>query len=264
MSKNSSNLPKTAVAPSRRKRSLRDMLSYGVGLPLWVATSFIGAQIVAVLVLKVVESLGVTLPQTDDPVFNTVLAAAVYTLTLLVVVGVPYVLRRRVTTKADLGLTRLVSWLDIILTPAAIVIYFVLSGLLVYASSQLFPGLDLNQAQDVGFDNLTDRSQYILAFVTLVVVAPVAEEVLFRGYLFGKLKKHVPLVVAMLLTSALFGAAHGQWNVALDTFALSMVLCSLREVTGSIWAGVLLHMSKNGIAFYFLFINPTLLHTLGG
>jgi hypothetical protein len=69
---------------------------------------------------------------------------------------------------------------------------------------------------------------------------------------------------AIIITSLLFGAVHGQWNVAIDVFVLSLVLCSLREVTGNIWAGVLLHMLKNGLAFYLLFINPSLLHTIGG
>jgi membrane protease YdiL (CAAX protease family) len=103
-----------------------------------------------------------------------------------------------------------------------------------------------------------------LAFVTLVVVAPIAEEIIFRGYMYGKLKKFVPIWVAILATSLLFGAVHGAWNLAIDTFALSIVLCSLREFTGNIWASILLHMVKNGIAFYILFIYPTLLTTLGG
>jgi membrane protease YdiL (CAAX protease family) len=53
-----------------------------------------------------------------------------------------------------------------------------------------------------------------------------------------------------------FGAVHGQWNVAIDVFSLSLIMCGLREITGNIWAGALLHMLKNGLAFYILFINP--------
>jgi membrane protease YdiL (CAAX protease family) len=53
-------------------------------------------------------------------------------------------------------------------------------------------------------------------------------------------------------------------NVALDVFILSIVMCGLREMTGSIWAGVVLHMMKNGLAFYLLFINTALLSTMGG
>jgi membrane protease YdiL (CAAX protease family) len=47
-----------------------------------------------------------------------------------------------------------------------------------------------------------------------------------------------------------------QWATALDTFALGIVAGSLRLLSGSIWAGMLLHAIKNGIAYYFLFINP--------
>jgi membrane protease YdiL (CAAX protease family) len=126
----------------------------------------------------------------------------------------------------------------------------------------VFPQVDLQQSQEIGFQNLSGYSQYLLAFITLVIVAPIAEEVLFRGYLYGKLRKHAPIWLGALITSALFAVAHGQWNVAVDTFALSLVMCSLREITGSIWAGTLLHMMKNGLAFYFLFINPSVLSTL--
>jgi membrane protease YdiL (CAAX protease family) len=151
-----------------------------------------------------------------------------------------------------------------LLAPAGAIIYLLLSALLITLAGIVFPQIDLQQAQEIGFRNLADYSQYLLAFLTLVVVAPLAEEILFRGYLYGKLRKHAPLWLAMLVTSGLFGLAHGQWNVAIDTFALSAVMCSLREVTGSIWAGVLLHMLKNGLAFYLLFINPSLLNTIGG
>jgi membrane protease YdiL (CAAX protease family) len=107
-----------------------------------------------------------------------------------------------------------------------------------------------------------------LAFVTLVVIAPLAEEVLFRGYLYGKLKQYIPIWLAVIVVSAIFGIFHLfgtdpiAWNLAVDTFALSVVLCVLRETTGNLWASVLLHMLKNGIAFYLLFINPAFLSTL--
>ena len=237
---------------------------YIVGLPVWVAASFIGANVIVVAGLLLLKITFKYTPVETDPVFNTVLAAVVYTLTLALVVGVPWLLRQRRTTTTDVGLQRLPRWMDILLAPAGAIIYLLLSALLITLLGMVFPQIDLQQAQDIGFRNLADYSQYLLAFLTLVVVAPLAEEILFRGYLYGKLRKHAPLWLAILITSGLFGLAHGQWNVAIDTFALSVVMCSLREVTGSIWAGVLLHMLKNGLAFYLLFINPSLLSTLGG
>ena len=103
-----------------------------------------------------------------------------------------------------------------------------------------------------------------MIFLTLVVLAPLAEEVLFRGYLFGKIRKLAPFWISAIMASLTFGLAHLwagpgtalQWLVAIDTFVLSLVLCLLREHTGAIWAGVLVHAIKNGIAFYFIYLNP--------
>jgi len=90
------------------------------------------------------------------------------------------------------------------------------------------------------------------------VIAPFAEEVLFRGYLYGKIKHYAPVWLAIILSSVLFGVAHGAWNVGVDTFALGIILCLLREITGSLWASIFVHMAKNGLAYYLLFINPVL------
>ena len=60
--------------------------------------------------------------------------------------------------------------------------------------------------------------------------------------------------VAILLVSILFGVVHLQWNVGVNVFATSVVLCLMREVTGTVYAGILLHMLKNGIAFFLLYV----------
>ena len=90
--------------------------------------------------------------------------------------------------------------------------------------------------------------------IALVFIAPIAEEIIMRGWLYGKLRSRLPLPLAIVLTSILFGFLHGQWNVGVGVFALSLVLCSLREITGTIWSGILLHILSNGIAFYLLYI----------
>ena len=64
----------------------------------------------------------------------------------------------------------------------------------------------------------------------------------------------MPMWPAALIVSIIFGALHGQWNVAIDTFILSMVACYLREATGTIWPGVVIHMTKNAVAFVLLFV----------
>lgn len=235
-----------------------------IGLLLWVALSFAVAQSLLVVIAVILNRVGVSLDAINNTMLQTVFAALVYLLTLVIVMGVPWLAKKSATSKTELGLTRLPSWLDIGLAPAGFIIYMVATFVLTTIVTLVVPSFDSSQVQDTGFGNISQRYEYFLAFATLVVIAPLAEEILFRGYLYGKIRKYVPVWLAMLLVSALFGAVHGQWNVGLDVFALSIVLCSLREITGSIWAGVLLHMIKNGIAYYLLFINPSLLSTMGG
>ena len=232
-------------------------------IPGWVFIGFFVAQAILTGLVWLLVALHVPLESLNQAVLNASLAASLYIIALALVIGVPWLIRKRRTNQADIGLTRLPSWIDILITPAGLVVYFIFSSLLILLATHVLPWVDINQVQDVGFRQLNQRYEYILAFTTLIIIAPIAEEILFRGYLYGKLKKFVPIWVAILVTSALFGSIHGAWNLAIDTFALSIVLCLLRESTGNIWASILLHMAKNGIAFYILFINPTLFTTLG-
>lgn len=143
----------------------------------------------------------------------------------------------------------------------AVVPYYVLyAALLTIATKYLH--IDVNQQQNVGFNNVHGTVPLALTFVSLVVLPPLAEEILMRGLLYGSLKKVMRALWAAVLTSAIFASAHlpegsgggPLWVAAIDTFTLSLVLCYLREKTGSLWSGITLHGVKNGIAFVALFI----------
>lgn len=235
---------------------------YLVILPAWVLVGYYCAQFVLLGIVSLIALLGISLNQANQAVLNTVFAALLYILTLVIVIGGPWLIKKMHTSNAELGLTRLPSWMDILLTPAGIIAYLILSAAFTLIATNIFPGFNANQLQETGFDKIHQSYELLLAFVTLVIIAPVAEEILFRGYLYGKLRKIVPIWAAALATSLLFGLVHGAWNLAIDTFALSIVLCGLRELTGAIWSPILLHMSKNAIAFYILFISPSILNTL--
>lgn len=219
---------------------------------------FLIAQILTFIIVDLLKLIGRPLSLLPEAVSSTVIAATVYVLMLAVVVGVPMLSKKMTLTKQDMGVSRLPSWMDMLLAPVCLVAYVIYSALLIMAAEKLIPGFNIDQVQDVGFDNLAHSYQYYLAFITLVVMAPLAEELIFRGFLFSKLRRLFPFWLTALVVSIAFGAIHGAWNVAVDTFALSIMLCVLREFTGSIWASVLLHMLKNGIAFYVLFIIPLL------
>ncbi len=81
-----------------------------------------------------------------------------------------------------------------------------------------------------------------------ILLAPVVEEIFFRGFLFPGLRGRYGWVRAMLLSAAIFAAFHLQLVALIPTFLLGCMLAYLRERTDSIWPGIFLHFAINGLA----------------
>lgn len=128
--------------------------------------------------------------------------------------------------------------------------------------TRFIPTLNVDQEQQLGFEQANTAPQLSLVFISLVILPPLIEEILARGFLYSGLRTKLPVIYAALLTSVLFGAAHLQfgsgepllWVAAIDTFILSMVLVYMRERSGSLWPPIGLHMIKNGVAFFLVFV----------
>lgn len=251
-------------ATTPEKTPLKKRILLCVGLPVWVFLGFMLAQAIVIVLIELLQKIGVPLGDIDPSLFQVIAGGIIYALSLLIVIGVPWLTKKARTTKEELGVHRPPNLMDFVWVPAGAVAYIFLT-LIITALAMLFlKFVDYGQPQDVGFNGINTQVEYIMAFIMLVVIAPIAEELLFRGYLLGKLRKYTKLWIAILITSVLFGLVHFAWNVGLDTFALSIVLCLLRVVSGSLWPSIMLHMLKNGVAYYFLFIDPNILSTLGG
>lgn len=84
----------------------------------------------------------------------------------------------------------------------------------------------------------------------IVFAAAIAEEICFRGMLFGGLRERLPKVPAALIAGLVFGALHAFTGISAvpPLIALGFVFCLLYEKTGSIVPGMLLHMLNNSVA----------------
>lgn len=188
----------------------------------------------------------------DATSYALIVRIVLYVVLVAMLIGVPAWWHRRISRK-QAGLDRVMEWRDIGLGIAGLMIYFLLA-MVALALLRLIPGVDASQAQQLDVGQVYGTAR-IWVFIVLVVVTPFAEEFVFRGVLYGGLRaRRVPAWAGALIVSVLFGLAHGQLNVAVDVFCLSMVACYARELTGSIWAGVVLHMIKNCIAFIIVFM----------
>lgn len=237
-----------------RTGTLRIIAEAGIWVLGFVA-SYIVAQYAVVAIAQLLLLAGARW-DVQGTVSLLVIRIAVYVGMALLLAGLLILRARRRVTLADFGLTRFVSWKDIGLSIAAVVVYVLCTMGVLYIAVTFF-GLHAGQEQDLGISTRLFGGELMAAFLVLVVLTPLLEELLFRGFLYGKLRTvadKVPWWVPAILVSALFGVAHGQWNVGLDVFVMSMVACGLREVTGSIWSGVIVHMIKNMVAFMFTFV----------
>jgi membrane protease YdiL (CAAX protease family) len=84
----------------------------------------------------------------------------------------------------------------------------------------------------------------------IVFGAAIAEEVCFRGLLFGGLRERLPRVPAALIAGAVFGVLHAFTGLSAvpPLVAFGFIFCLLYEKTGSIVPGMLLHMLNNSVA----------------
>jgi len=94
--------------------------------------------------------------------------------------------------------------------------------------------------------------------VLVVILAPVAEEILFRGYLFTALSKTVPMWLTQVITALLFGLVHGLGH-ALPIALLSLLFGYLRQRYGSLLPSILAHAVHNAVTLALLMTWPELL-----
>ncbi len=90
-----------------------------------------------------------------------------------------------------------------------------------------------------------------LAFTGLLIIliAPFAEEVFFRGFVLGALARRWGLAAGVAASSLMFSLAHGSWALLIPAFVAGALLSWLYIRTGSLRASVLVHAMQNGVAF---------------
>jgi len=106
-------------------------------------------------------------------------------------------------------------------------------------------GIESMQEAVKVFQEVKDPVVIALMAVTAALVAPLAEEVVFRGYLYPAAKRFCGPAAGIIFSSLVFAAAHGHVVALLPLFILAVFLCLLYELTGSIWACMSVHFLFN-------------------
>ncbi len=108
------------------------------------------------------------------------------------------------------------------------------------------------------FENLENYEQLIssiigqsptwLVLLTIGIVAPIAEELLFRGLVFHMFNRHMNVKIALIIQGLLFGAFHMNLVQGVYASVLGIVLGMAYLLTGSLWIPILMHIVNNSVA----------------
>ncbi|NJR41612.1 MAG: CPBP family intramembrane metalloprotease [Akkermansiaceae bacterium] len=113
---------------------------------------------------------------------------------------------------------------------------------------QWVESLGVNSTQDSVklLQETRDPVVLVLMAFTAVIVAPVCEEIVFRGYVYPAAKKFVGPWCAGICSALVFSAAHGSLVALFPIFILGALLAWIYEKTGSLWATIAVHLCFNG------------------
>ena len=108
-------------------------------------------------------------------------------------------------------------------------------------------GMGVETAQDSVklLQQAQDPMVIAMMSVAAMLVAPICEELVFRGYFYPAMKHHCGMWCAALVSALVFSAAHASLMALLPLFLLGLVFVWLYEKTGSIWAPIALHFGFN-------------------
>ncbi len=156
------------------------------------------------------------------------------------------------------------------MTPALATFVYLLGGVGLAVAIQMASLLIGKKAKLPIEDLFRDRQSVLLLMALGILVAPLVEETIFRGYIYPVVARKFGLAAGVLATGALFGVLHaaqlwGGWGQIGLLVVVGIVLTYVRARTGTVLASYLFHLGYNTILFIgFYFATGGLRHLPGG
>ncbi len=146
---------------------------------------------------------------------------------------------------------------SVLLGLLAAVLFLPVGWSLQFVSFQIMTRLHLNPQEQQAVETLQNAQSWdsrIYLIVFTILVAPVAEEILFRGVLYPAIKQGGYPRIAWWGTAIFFAAIHGSVAIFLPLFVLGLALAWLYEKTNNLLAPITAHAAFNAINVVFLYL----------
>ena len=99
-------------------------------------------------------------------------------------------------------------------------------------------------------------AEFITAFGYMCILAPISEEIIFRGVIYKYLEKHSTLT-AIFSSAVMFSMAHLDLRSLVPIFFIGLVLSLIRFATGSLWATIIAHSAVNLFSLLTMYTTST-------
>ncbi|WP_218221716.1 type II CAAX endopeptidase family protein [Nesterenkonia sp. Act20] len=187
------------------------------------------------------------IPEDPDQLAVPAIVLAVIIHAVLVLVALRQLIRRSSSSWRALGFVR-PSWrLLHLLWQVPVVVLAALTVQLV--TSMLTGGANGDAGGSMGDFAVGIHPAFaILAFLAIAVLTPLWEEMFFRGILFGSIRGRWGVVLAVVITTALFSVVHAVLVLVPYFFTLGLGLALLRIFHRNLWGPLVLHVTINSIA----------------
>ena len=217
--------------------------------PVWAGPVGFGIAIVITLLLGAIV-VGIAIAVGTDAPEDAPAVALIGTLLqdfALIGTAVAFGSRYGRVRLGDFGLRPVSLRTAVLWTGIALLAFYALSGLY---TALVQPDGEQDIVETLGVERGTG---YLLATAFLVIlVAPVAEELFFRGFFYRSLRNRFPPFGAAAIVGLVFGAIHytdADTLLLIPVLALlGIVFCLLYERTGSLYPAIAMHAINNTLA----------------
>ncbi|HCW32861.1 MAG: hypothetical protein UT55_C0001G0002 [Candidatus Peregrinibacteria bacterium GW2011_GWE2_39_6] len=229
--------------------------SVRINVPRWTWRDFLGVfslDLVGIIFLMIIANFLVRENGIFSKLSEAALTVILYFLQTLVLGGslAVFTFFKYKNNLGDFGLVKIKVRTILLRVAQGFLFYYLVSSIFV----QIILSYDLQipgYGQQASHIPLFGDSifGFLIGGLIIVILAPLVEEVFFRGYVYQFFKKYFNVFWGSIFASLLFSLFHFEFQVLIPIFILGLVLNWLFEKSGSLWTSIAFHMLNNAMAF---------------
>ena len=101
-----------------------------------------------------------------------------------------------------------------------------------------------------GMEAMIANANLLILFIQVVIIAPIFEEIFYRGIVFnGMLKRYSPKK-AIIVSSIIFGLVHLNLPQGLNAFLIGIIIATVYYYTKSLYIAMFMHAANNFLVFF--------------